>query len=327
MSNAGDVAAPPRPAPSQRNVWLILIAAVIAFDIAVAFLVPPVARAGPTAPCDFPRCGVEALLEPIAPHTVFEIVPGSHTFTISSTILTTWIVMAFVLGSLLLATRNLSAIPGRVQNLLEWTVESLGGFAMSFGGPEARRYVPLFLGFFAFIMVSNWSGLIPIVGRVEFLRAPTSDINVTFGLAIVSFVTFHVEGIRTLGLRTYLGKFFNFSGFRRSPFEGVVDLFVGVLEFLLEFFKPLTLSLRLFANVYGGEIVLGVMTALLIAVVPIAFLGLELFVGFMQALVFSTLTVVFTLIAIEGPHSVEPHGDSHEDRVQAPANAATVEPA
>lgn len=326
MSNASEVAAPqPRPARSQRNLWLMLIAAVIVFDVVIAFVVPPVPKE-PGGPCEFPRCGVEALLEPIAPNTVFHI-GGSDTFTISSTILTTWIVMAIVLGGLLLATRKLSAVPGRAQNLIEWTVESLGGFAMSFGGPEARRYVPLFLGLFAFILVSNWIGLVPIVGRVEFLRAPTSDINVTFGLAIVSFVTFHVEGIRTLGLRTYLGKFFNFSGFKRSPFEGVVDVFVGVLEFFLEFFKPLTLSLRLFANVYGGEIVLGVMTALLIAVVPIAFLGLELFVGFMQALVFSTLTVVFTLIAIEAPHGAEPHAPDHEDSAHAPANAASVEPA
>ena len=136
------------------------------------------------------------------------------------------------------------------------------------------------------------------------------------------------RGSARSGLRGYLGKFFNFSGFKRSPFEGVVDLFVGILEFLLEFFKPLTLSLRLFANVYGGEIVLGVITALIIAIVPVAFLGLELFVGFMQALVFSTLTVVFTLIAIEGPHGAEPHGAEHgEEPVQAPANAASVEPA
>src|SRR3990172_3501722 len=176
---------------------------------------------------------------------------------------------------------------------------------MSLGGAPARRYVPLFLALFLFIIFSNWSGLIPGVGKIEFLRAPTSDINVTFGLALVSFTTFHFEGIRQLGLGGYLGKFFTLRGFKRGAFDGFIDLFVGILEFFLEFFKPLTLSLRLFANIYGGELVLGVMTGLLVAVAPIAFLGLELFVGFMQALVFSILTLMFTLIAIEGHHDEE----------------------
>jgi F-type H+-transporting ATPase subunit a len=326
-----------RPARSQRSIWIGLIIAVIVFDVVMAVLVPPVAKAGPGNACEFPRCGVEALLEPIAPSVLFELVPDSTTFTISSTILTSWIVIALVLGFMILATRGLKMVPGRVQNFLEWVTESMGGFAASFGGPEARRYVPLFLGLFAFIIVANWVGLIPIAGRIEFLRAPTSDINITFGLALVAFVTFHFEGIRVLGLRTYLGKFFNFSGFRRGAFDGFVDLFVGLLEFFLEFFKPMTLALRLFANIYGGELVLGVMTALFIALAPIAFLGLELFVGFMQALVFSTLTVVFTLIAIEAPHGAEshessgPHGagadernPTHEPRSQRAVGSAAV---
>ncbi|HET7030702.1 MAG TPA: F0F1 ATP synthase subunit A [Candidatus Limnocylindrales bacterium] len=311
-----DGATAPETTPAQATrpgrpgwlIWVVLVGLVIVFDVVAAFLVPPVAK-DPGGACEFPRCGVEALLEPIAPHTVATLVPGSTTFTISATILTTWIVMAIVLVGLLLATRGLTMQPNRVQNFVEWVTESMGGFAASFGGPEARRYVPLFLGLFAFIIVSNWVGLIPLAGRLEFLRAPTSDVNVTFGLALVSFVTFHYEGIRALGLRTYLGKFFNVSGFKRGAFDGFVDLFVGLLEFFLEFFKPLTLALRLFANVYGGELVLGVMTALFIALAPIAFLGLELFVGFMQALVFATLTVVFTLIAIEAPHGAESHAE------------------
>ncbi len=311
--------------PWWRHPITLAIVAVIAFDIVVGFLVPPVARVA-GEPCEFPSCGVEALLEPIAPHTVITLVPGSDTFTISATILTTWIVMLVVLVPIVLVTRRLQERPTGGQNVLEWIVEGMGGFASSFGGPEARRYVPLFLGLFLFILISNWIGLVPFVGRVEFLRAPTSDINVTFGLAVVSFVVFHLEGVRTLGLRGYLGKFFNFSGFKRSAFDGVVDLFVGLLEFLLEFFKPLTLALRLFANVYGGELVIGVFTALFIAIVPIAFLGLELFVGFMQALVFATLTMVFTLIAIEGHHGPEGEAEHAEadERVPAGRHVATA---
>lgn len=291
---------------SKKNLVLGAIAAVIAVDVLAFVLVPP---PGGESGFAFPKDAITQNLHGVAPHVLFAI-PGTD-LTITSTILTTWIVMALVFALMFAATRGLRAIPRGAQNLLEYVYESLEGFAMALGGAPGRRYVPLFLGLFLFILASNWSGLIPIVGRVDFLRAPTSDINVTFGLAIVSFLTFHSEGVRQLGLRGYLGKFFTLAGFKRGVFDGVIDFFVGILEFFLEFFKPLTLSLRLFANIYGGELVLGVMTGLLVAVAPVAFLGLELFVGFMQALVFSILTLMFTLIAIEGHHDEE-HAPSTE---------------
>ncbi len=298
---AGQTVATRRPMTTRTKV-LLAIAAVVAVDVLAAFVVPPFGAGG-----QFPRDAIIQNLEALAPHVLFELAPG---FTITSTILTSWLVMAVVIVGVWLATRRLREVPSGAQNLFEYMYESLGGFAESLGGPAARRYVPLFLGLFLFIVFSNWSGLIPFVGKVEFLRAPTSDINVTLGLALVSFTTFHVEGIRRLGVRGYLGKFFSLRGFRRSAFDGFIDLFVGVLEFFLEFFKLLTLSLRLFANIYGGELVLGVMTGLLVVVAPIAFLGLEVFVGFMQALVFAILTMMFTLLAIEG-HGGEEHA-SHE---------------
>ncbi len=90
---------------------------------------------------------------------------------------------------------------------------------------------------------------------------------------------------------------------------GVLGLFVGTLEFLLEFVKPVTLAMRLFGNIYGGEVALGVVTALLISVFPIALVGLEFLLNFVQALIFSTLTLMFTLIAIEG--HTEDHATEH----------------
>ncbi|MBF8289426.1 MAG: F-type +-transporting ATPase subunit a [Chloroflexi bacterium] len=295
---------------TTRRKVLLGIAAVIALDVAAAFLAPPVSPTG--GAYQFPRDAILQNLEQLAPHELFAIAPG---FTITSTIFTTWLVMAVVILGVWLATRTLREIPRGAQNVFEFMYEGLSGFAESLGGPAGRRYVPLFLGLFLFIIFSNWSGLMPFVGKVEFLRAPTSDINVTLGLALVSFTTFHVEGVRRLGVRGYLGKFFSLRGFKRSPFDGVIDLFVGVLEFFLEFFKLLTLSLRLFANIYGGELVLGVMTGLLVVVAPVAFLGLEVFVGFMQALVFSILTMMFTLLAIEG-HEGGEH-ESHEATASA----------
>ncbi len=314
MANADETAAVARRGLTTRRKVLLAVAAVVAIDTLAAILIPPTAPAGGAA-YQWPKDAILQNLEQLEPHVVLELAAG---FTITSTIITSWLVMAVVIVGVWLATRRLRQIPTGAQNVFEFMYEGLGGFAESLGGPAGRRYVPLFLGLFLFIIFSNWSGLIPFVGKVEFLRAPTSDINVTLGLALVSFTTFHVEGIRRLGVRGYLGKFFSLRGFKRSPFDGFIDLFVGVLEFFLEFFKLLTLSLRLFANIYGGELVLGVMTGLLVVAAPVAFLGLEVFVGFMQALVFAILTMMFTLLAIEG------HGDE-EHESHAPATIASNE--
>ena len=110
-------------------------------------------------------------------------------------------------------------------------------------------------------------------------------------------------------MRGYLAKFFPLGEFRKGIGAGLLGLFVGTLEFLLEFVKPVTLAMRLFGNIYGGEVALGVVTALLIAVFPIALVGLEFLLNFVQALIFSTLTLMFTLIAIEG--HTEDHATEH----------------
>ena len=128
------------------------------------------------------------------------------------------------------------------------------------------------------------------------------------GVLPIAFCLFHIEGVRALGFRGYFGKFFNFSGFKEGPAAGIIALFVGVLEFLLEFVKPVTLSMRLFGNIYAGEIALGVISALTFVIIPVAMLSLEFLLNFMQALIFSVLTLMFTLIAIEGHHEEEHAG-------------------
>jgi F-type H+-transporting ATPase subunit a len=148
---------------------------------------------------------------------------------------------------------------------------------------------------------------VPPVGRVPQLRAPSSDVNITIGMALVSFTIFHVEGFRHLGVRGYLGKFFPFGEFRKGIGAGIIGLFVGLIELMLEFVKPVTLSMRLFGNIYGGEVALGVMTSLTIAFIPVA-------LNAIQALIFSVLTLIFITLAIEGHH------DGEEEH--APAEAA-----
>ncbi len=307
-------------APSYRPILIVMVLAVVVL-IASFFVVPPMGVdehnvADPNTPFSFPDSAIRANFEFPAPHVLWP--PGHHassslvTFDVSipSSIFTGWIVMIVILVLAAILARRVDLVPRRGQNALEYVYEGLANFATSLGGPGARRYVPIFVAFFLFILLGNWSGLLPGVGRTEQLRAPTSDVNVTIGLALVAFALFHIEGIRNLGFRGYFGKFFNFSGFRDGIGAGIIALFVGVLEFLLEFVKPVTLSMRLFGNIYAGEIALGVITGLTLVVIPVAMVGLEFLLNFMQALIFSILTLMFTLIAIE-PHHAD-HAEGHE---------------
>jgi F-type H+-transporting ATPase subunit a len=180
--------------------------------------------------------------------------------------------------------------------------EGLSDFGVGLAGPKARPYITIFAAFFLLILFCNWVGLVPFVGRVEFLRAPSSDVNITIGLALVSFVMFHVEGIRHLGVGGYLGKFFPVYEFRQGIGAGFIAMFVGLIELMLEFVKPVTLSMRLFGNIYGGEVALGVITSLTIALIPVGLIALELMLNAIQALIFSVLTLMFIVLAIESHH-------------------------
>ena len=312
---AGEVAQ--RPA-SLRGPLSVVILAAVAVLIVSFMIIPPYGvneenEADPSRPFAYPADGIKANFELPIPHVAFDLDPSTpidhHSlvttdFTIPSSLFTGWIVMAVILVLAFLLSRSIALVPKGGQNALEYAYEGLANFATSLGGPGARRYVPIFVAFFLYILLSNWSGLLPFVGRTEQLRAPTSDVNMTIGLALISFAMFHIEGVRSLGFRGYFGKFFTLRG-------GPIGLFVGVLEFFLEFVKPVTLSMRLFGNIYAGEIALGVITGLTFAVIPVAMVGLEFLLNFMQALIFSVLTLMFTLIAIEGHHD-EDHAEGHE---------------
>jgi len=322
---SADSRAAPAPKRGGRRVWIAVVVAVLVLDVVAFMLVPPFVAGHPDTGATYPADYITANFH-FPPPTVVVSLDGSEPPqgqliyfhpSISNTILTSWLVMAFILVVAFVATRRMRLHPGPFQSAVEFVIESLGNFATSLGGVRARRYVPLFAGLFVFILLANWSGLIPLVGRVEILRAPTSDLNITIGLALVSFSVFHIEGVRALGVRGYLGKFFPLGEFRAGIAAGLIALIVGVVEFFLEFIKPVTLSMRLFGNIYGGELALGVVTALTIAVVPVALMGLELLLNFVQALIFSVLTLMFTLIAIE------PHGDDEHAREPGTAGAGT----
>jgi F-type H+-transporting ATPase subunit a len=309
---------------SRRNQVLLLLGAVLVIDV-LAFLVAPPFDPKDAATCSFPVCFINGNLELPAPHVLWSVGDPSNalvTFqpSITSTILTMWIVSALVILLLVILTRGRAMLPGRGQNLIEYAYETIEGFGMSLGGPAAKPYITLFVGFFLYILFSNWSGLIPPIGKVEALRAPTSDVNITIGLALVAFGFFEYQGFRTLGVRGYLSKFFPLGEFRNGIGAGIIAMFVGLIELLLEFVKPVTLSMRLFGNIYGGEVALGVLTALTVAIIPMALIALELMLNLVQALIFSTLTLMFTLAAIEG------HGEEHQEAHRSEPTATPVDP-
>lgn len=188
---------------------------------------------------------------------------------------------------------------------------------------RALTYFPLLGTLFLFILVNNWLGLVPGVGTITIagehgstplFRAATADLNTTFALAIISVVVTQIYAIKRLGLFTHLKKYVSF-----NP----LLLFVGVLEILSEFTKMLSFSFRLFGNIFAGEVLLVVISFLVPAFAPLPFFLLELFVGFIQALVFTTLTLAFLEI-VSAEH--ESHAPAHSADNSNKAVAANASP-
>jgi len=200
------------------------------------------------------------------------------------------------------AGRKPKLMPTKKQNFFEFVIETILNFFVEVWGDKAKvtKFFAFLATFFIFILVSNWFGLIPGVGTfgfyehgelVPFFRSLNSDLNATVAWAVISVVATQVAGVVALGLGKHLGKFFNF----KSP----IDFFVGILELISEVSKLISFSFRLFGNVFAGEVLLVVMMFLVPYILPLPFFMLEMFVGFIQALVFTTLTLVFLKMATE----------------------------
>jgi F-type H+-transporting ATPase subunit a len=187
-----------------------------------------------------------------------------------------------------------------VRNVLEVLVEFLAGLAKDRMGPDWRRYFPLIGTLFFFILVSNLMGLIPG------LAGATSDINTTAAWAVISWVFYTAIGIATHG-RHYLVKFMGPSFFEREifghhvHFRLLVWLFLP-LEIVLDLARMVTLSVRLVANMFADHTVVAVWLTLIPIGVPAVFMGLGLFVAFLQAFIFALLTMIYIGLALEEPH-------------------------
>lgn len=219
-------------------------------------------------------------------------------FPITNALLTTYLVMAILFVFSFVATRQLSLVPSGLQSITELLIGGLYDFFHGVIGDHIKQVFPLIASFFIFILIANWVGLLPGVGTIGFfhgeeftplLRGATTDLNTTLALAITSVLAIQYYGFKTLGA-TYSGRFFNL----KSP----IYFFVGLLEIISDLSKVVSFAFRLFGNIFAGEVLLAVMAFLMPFIVPLPFLMLELFVGFIQALVFSMLTAVFLNVAV-----------------------------
>ena len=222
---------------------------------------------------------------------------------ITNTLMVGWIAI-FVLTILALVVRlRLNIIPGGLQNVFELVID--GGYTLVSdlsGDKKAKVIFPFMMTFFLYIIISNWLGLLPGFGTITykgqpFLRSVNSDLNMTLALALISAIATHILAIKYLGLGGYLKRWFSMQFFP-------IYLFVGFLEIVSEFTKIVSLSFRLFGNIFAGEVVLSTISSIAAFVLPLPFYFLEIVVGFVQAAVFAMLTLVFMVLLSE-KHSSE----------------------
>lgn len=239
-------------------------------------------------------------------------------FAVTNTLLSAWLTTVVILALFVGGTRVMTAVPGRLQSLLEMLVEALHGFITSVAGERlGRQFFPVLATIFVFVSFNAWMALLPIYPTVGFkadgdghvttllLRSAGTDINMPLALALVSFVFAEGWGFRVHGVG-YLREFFR---------SGGINTFIGALELFSHFIRLLSFTFRLFGNMMAGEIVLFMITFLLVFTVPLAFYALELLVGGLQALIFMALTLVFAIMA------AAPHEGAHEEQAEARAHA------
>ena len=214
--------------------------------------------------------------------------------------LTSWFVIAVLILGAILASTNIQRVPSGMQNFMEYVLEFVRNLAKDqIGEKEYRPWVPFVGTLFLFIFVSNWSGALVPWKLIELpsgeLAAPTSDINTTVALALLTSVAYFYAGMSKKGVVGYFADYGKPAPFL-APFRVIED-----------FTKPLSLSFRLFGNVLADELVVGVLVALVPLFIPLPLMVLGLFLGSIQALIFATLAASYIGEAMEG------HGEEHHD--------------
>lgn len=224
----------------------------------------------------------------------------------NSLLLSFFVTVGFLLIALKYYREANSKTKGGFFYFFQFIIKSIYGLFKSILGDRIDFFFPLLLSFFIYILIQNWSGLLPGVGSilvkveehheevfVPLLRGNNADLNATLALGIISVTMIQIYGLKFLGLG-YLKKFINLA----NP----INFALGLLEIISEFSKILSFSFRLFGNIFAGEVLLTIVAFLVPVLAAFPFLMLEIFVGLVQALVFSMLTAVFISGAIEAHH-------------------------
>jgi F-type H+-transporting ATPase subunit a len=248
-------------------------------------------------------------------------------FPITNSMVVTWIVAVGLILFAQIATRHMKPVPEGAQNFLEWLVEGLYTFLEGIIGSHlVKRTFWFFATIFVFILAANWVGLVPGIGTIgwghrgahgfkidePFFRGANADVNLTFAMALVFFACWLIWSLQEVGPIGFLKEMFAPKG-ESAGLMRVVMVIVffaaGCLEIISILFRPISLSFRLYGNVFAGENMLDAMATLIPRLgwlLPVPFYFLELLVGLIQALVFMLLTAVFTLLMCQ--HEEEPAG-------------------
>ena len=266
-------------------------------------------------------------LPPLAAEVLFHLGPLPVTNSLVNTCVATLGIGLFAF----FFSRRVQVLPGKLQLVAEQILEQLLGYFDKVTNERAlsRKFLPFVGTLFFFILLSNWLGLLPGTGSIGFwemqgterefiplFRPANSDLNLTLALAVLTVVSSHVVGIFSVGFFTHLNRFIQLGGIwqalKAKKLVGLltafVEFIVGLIELMTEFANKASLSLRLFGNIFAGEVLTTVIASLFAFAAPLPFIGLELIVGVVQATVFAMLALVYLTLFSRMPHgSHEPH--------------------
>ena len=248
----------------------------------------------------------------LAPEVVFHI----GQLPVTNTMINVWLAIIIFLVIGIFIKTNLSFRPGKFQNSFEYILELLMGYFDQVTGDRKKtlRFMPVVGSIFFFILLSNWLGLLPGTGSIKvghamLLRPANSDLNLTIVMALVAVVSSHLFGLVSVGIFTHLNKFIQIGTLIKSIRKGpiailtaIIELGVGLIEIVSEIAKVVSLSLRLFGNIFAGEVLISVISGLISVFVPAPFMMLELLVGLIQASVFTMLTLVYMTVLSTEAH-------------------------
>jgi len=316
-----------------KATMLRLLVALAMFVVLTGYSLPTATAASKNAPATSAQESGTAAPEPQEHGLSAKAVEIARLFNfpITNSMLVSWIVAIGLIVFAQLATRKMKQVPGGAQNFLEWLVEALYKFMAGIIGPHlAERTFWFFATIFIFVLSSNWFGLIPGVGSLGWghqtdhgfridqplFRGANADVNMTLAMALVFFAAWIVWALREVGVRGFLRELFAPKG----ESEGLLRLLLvvvffaaGCLEVVSILFRPISLSFRLYGNIFAGENLLEAMAKLVPGfgwLVAIPFYFLELVMGLVQALVFMLLTAVFTMLMCQ--HETEAPLAAHD---------------